>query len=154
MDMFLLLERFVPKYKVNAENGCWEWIGAIDRGGYGAINFEGKVRKAHRLSHELFKGPIPEDLHICHKCDNRKCVNPEHLFPGTRFDNMQDCVQKGRLHPGWTPGMKNGSSKLTDNDVRAIRADNRTLLEIGKTFNITEANASMIKLRKTWKHIA
>lgn len=153
MDTFLAVERLAGKYKVNDKTGCWEWVAAIGRDGYGAINFEGRVWKAHRLSYEVFRGPIPKDLHMCHKCDNKKCINPDHLFPGTRFDNMQDCVKKGRLNPGYVPGEKNGYSKLTEKDVRAIREDPRTLVEIGKSYGISPTYGSYIKHRKTWKHV-
>ena len=79
--------------------GCWQWIRARHKAGYGAIGWtiRGKiVRYAHRASYELFVGPIPDDVLVCHRCDNRLCINPQHLFLGTWKDNYDDMVQKGR----------------------------------------------------------
>lgn len=80
------------------DSGCWEWIGAI-RGkcGYGALKINGKTVSAHRYSYELHKGPILNGLFVCHSCDNKKCINPDHLFLGTNSDNMKDAYQKNRL---------------------------------------------------------
>lgn len=78
------------------ENGCWEFTGAL-RSGYGAIKYKGKTCATHRVSYEISNGNIPNGLLVCHKCDNRKCINPEHLFLGTYSENMQDCKNKGRI---------------------------------------------------------
>jgi len=84
-------------YVVDFDPGkCWIWYGAMDDYGYGRMDIHGKHRKAHRLSYELYKGVIPEDKVICHKCDNPSCVNPNHLFLSSQKDNMRDKIWKGR----------------------------------------------------------
>ena len=98
-----LLERFEEKYIPEPNSGCWIWLGAIstNNDGYGSIRGEGgnsaKTQNAHRVSYQLYRGYIPADMDICHHCDSPWCVNPDHLFVGTRIDNMQDASQKGRL---------------------------------------------------------
>jgi hypothetical protein len=91
--------RFIRKIKVNEETGCWEWSAAL-HGGYGWFNLGGKVRRsdyAHRLAYDLFVGPLTPGLYVCHKCDNRKCVSPEHMYLGTPKDNSHDAINRNRF---------------------------------------------------------
>ena len=97
--MSSLLERFVAM--VGPEDpgtGCWPWLGCLTGGGYGQIRNSGRYQQAHRAAWELKYGPIPEGLVVCHRCDNPRCVRPDHLFLGTATDNMRDMYSKGR-HP-------------------------------------------------------
>ena len=92
-----LKERFL--LHVDKTDSCWLWIGAKSMG-YGAFSIRAGVPKAaHRISWELFNGPIPEGMCVLHKCDVRACVNPDHLFLGTRDTNFMDAVSKGRIPP-------------------------------------------------------
>lgn len=96
------IKSFHAKYIIS-DTGCWEWIGSIGIvNGYGQLNLgKGKMANAHRFSYELYIGDIPKGMFVCHKCDNRKCCSPFHLFLGTNEDNMKDASSKGRLTKGF-----------------------------------------------------
>lgn len=98
----ILSERFFEKVALIPFHTCWEWIGAVASNGYGVIN-QGRrttgIMRAHRVSWEIHFGPVPDKLWVLHKCDNRTCVNPAHLFLGTRQDNVDDMVNKKRNVP-------------------------------------------------------
>lgn len=102
---------------VAQSEGCWEWQASVFRTGYGQFRDGGRSMRAHRVAWELVNGPIPEGLHVCHRCDNRKCVRPDHLFLGTRSDNMQDMSAKGR---GWGSRLicRAGLHRIDDNPIR------------------------------------
>lgn len=108
-------------------DGCWLWIGALTQSGYGKwpMNRTDKVRPAHRLSYTLYKGEIPTGLHVCHSCDVRCCVNPDHLFLGTHQDNMRDMTLKKRHNP--LRGSLNSFALITEAQASHIKG----LLSIG-----------------------
>lgn len=120
-----LKERLYSKIKVDPISGCWEWTGAKDKAGYGRINVGSRKDKsrhcerAHRLSYTLSVGKIPDGMEVCHKCDNPSCINPDHLFVGTRQDNVDDRERKGRNVV--KTGEESKRSKLTKKDVKNAR---------------------------------
>ena len=113
-------ERFREKYIKLSKDKCWLWTACTFRG-YGRIRDGGKFALAHRVSWEIHKGPIPEGMGVCHKCDVPGCVNPDHLFLGTQKDNMSDAREKGRL------GGVHGKKELAEKKIMELfdRARNK-----------------------------
>lgn len=112
-----VLERFWSK--VDRTKDCWNWTAALDGRGYGKFYLDGFYMIASRVSWELANGLIPKGANVCHKCDNPRCVNPEHLFIGSNKDNMQDMKTKGRHK--FRVGSANPNAKLTKQEVWAIK---------------------------------
>lgn len=130
-------------------NQCIMFTGCKNHKGYGLIHYNGKLCHAHRVSYEVFFGKIPEKTYICHTCDNRACVNPNHLFAGSHAENMADMVKKGRS----LKGEKSSSAVLTEASVIKIRSDNRSQRKIALEYGVSKTTISKIKNRETWTHI-
>lgn len=112
-----LRTRFESKYEPVPFCGCWIWTGTCGRNGYGQIargGTHGGKALAHRVAYELFVGPIPDGMHVMHKCDTVCCVNPDHLKLGTRSDNMQDMIDKRRQKKSTVTNLPLGVKKLPD----------------------------------------
>jgi hypothetical protein len=90
------LETILARTEVNHETECLEWQGTLNRGGYGLVSFENKQQSVHRLVYRLENPDMPKELHVLHRCDNRRCINIDHLFLGTNQDNVDDRMSKGR----------------------------------------------------------
>jgi HNH endonuclease/helix-turn-helix resolvase-like protein len=125
-----------PRHLPNL-GSCWLWIGAAHPRGYGHIKWQGKMRVSHRISYELAFGAFDESLWVLHRCDNPRCVNPDHLRLGNHQDNMDDMVSKGRH----SHGERHTRSKLTDAqiiDIRTRYAGKRgQLTELANEFNVS-----------------
>lgn len=145
-----LTDRFLSHVSIPENiNDCWEWMGANHGDGYGCFGINYKLYGAHRVSFELFVGPIPDGLFVCHSCDNRACVNPSHLFLGTHQDNMQDRNDKNRQQRG----ERCGTHKLTEQEIFQIREmleQGYTQQEIARMFGTSRVNISYIKTGKSW----
>lgn len=171
--------------RVQKSDGCWLWTGKPDKDGYGHLRgWHGRQIGAHRFSFELHNGEINDSgLMVCHTCDNPPCVRPDHLFLGTCFDNIQDCIRKGRnacgdrnasrLYPERRPrgdkhhwqtkpetrmvGRRNGRAKLTDAAVREIRrlwlTGRYAKTELGRMFDVTDVVIFNVINLRSWKHI-
>jgi len=147
--MQTLEERFWSK--VNKTNTCWNWIGYLDKGGYGSFWLNGKMQRAHRVSFEQHFGWSNENLVVMHKCDNPSCVRPEHLILSTQKNNIEDKVEKNRQ----AKGSKVGTSKLSESDVIDIKNLIPTLSygKIAKLYNVDRSLIYLIAKEKSWKHI-
>ena len=146
-----LRERFNEKWIPHPKRGCWVWIAAIETSGYGSIGGgNGKVVRAHRASWELHVGEVPEGLCVLHSCDNRRCVNPDHLFLGTKKDNSDDMISKGRDRKAPQRGANNGMAKLSQEDIDYIRTSHEGPVALGKKFKVHYRHIWAIRKGLRW----
>lgn len=152
---------FWPRVLIKNE-GCWEWLGAKDERGYGRLRVDGQLMLAHRHAYRICVERIPDGVLVCHRCDHPWCCNPSHLFPGTHADNLEDARSKGR----WLPnkinnfsrkrGADNSSSKLTADEVRAIRTrltQKESHHSIAKAFKVLPFTIDRIATGEIWNHV-
>lgn len=148
---------------------CWVWTGKTDKG-YGKFWVTGRNVTASRFAYERFVGPIPAGLNVCHCCDNPACVRPAHLFLGTVKDNTADAIQKGRFNPEHlkrarkATGAANCQTKLTEDQVRAIRAayargvaprsSATSLRGLALQYGVTKYAIFSVVHRLTWRHLS
>lgn len=136
---------------VETERGCWEWQGSLHRLGYGRF---GKSSFAHRGAWEAANGPVDHGLCVCHKCDNRRCVNPDHLFLGTHAENMRDMVIKGRSPR--KVGSNHNMAKLTEHDVSIIKwclDAGVQQTRLAGLYGVSKGAIGFIARGEHWKHV-
>jgi hypothetical protein len=137
------LERFWSH--VRKSDGCWEWAGSRHYKGYGRFyNRDGLSNFAHRWIYQKLNGRLPKTEQVCHRCDNRLCVNPDHLFVGTIRDNMADCAAKGRVRTGA------GEQRLNADIVRFIRRSAQSNGALAQRFGVSRYTVRDVKRRRTY----
>lgn len=143
-------DRFWEKVDIRGEDECWLWMASLHKDGYG--NFRGSL--AHIVSWKITNGDIPKGMYVCHKCDNRACANPKHLFLGTQLDNMRDMILKGRGYDH--SGENNPKAKLREKDVLEIyRLHNSGFsnADIARNYGVTKTAINYIVKGKSWHYI-
>lgn len=143
---------------------CWNWKAGLYKNGYGSFSIGGNNKYSHRVSWMIHKGLIPHGMCVLHRCDNRKCCNPSHLFLGTVRDNALDMVMKGResngslINQATRPrGERHGNAKLKEHQVREIRSlaeHGATQRSIAERAGITQSVVSRVVRREIWRHVA
>jgi len=143
---FDTIKKFWSKVNKNTDNGCWEWSGCKDRKGYGEFRIFGDNYQAHRIAYMLANGGIPSNISVCHKCDNPKCCNPDHLFAGTNRDNMIDLLLKG----------KKPDTKLNPQSVKSIREafkNGVSRAELRQKYNISATCLNSLLRGEKWAYV-
>lgn len=131
-----------------AESGCWIWMGALDRKGYGRHGAgQKRTASAHRSSYAAKFGSIPDGLAVCHRCDVPSCVNPQHLFLGTQKENVEDMARKGR----------HGKARICADQASEIKRrlrEGETHRSIAASFGLDRSTITQISQNRTWRHVA
>lgn len=132
------------------DDGCWDWTGSTNAGGYGQVSVNRRPILAHRVAWLLSHFIIPEGKWVLHRCDRRPCVNPDHLFLGTRTDNMLDMRSKGRQ----SQGTRFPQSRLTPElivSMRAMHAAGESTANIGRSMGVAQSTVSRALSGRTWR---
>ena len=140
--------RFWTKVAISA-GGCAEWTGATYPNGYGEFHCNGRNHPAHRVAWLMAGRAIPEGHYVLHRCDNRLCVEPGHLFTGTHQENMDDMAAKGRRAA--QPGALNGNARLTPEQVAEIRTNSRSHRSLGLEYGVSKTTIGRIKRGTMWQ---
>jgi hypothetical protein len=144
---------FESHVSMEPNTGCWLWIHAVNKDGYGRMRQNGREPEGiHRIAYKLYIGPIPEGKEICHICDTPACGNPLHLYAGTHSENMNDSKRRGRSSRGLSRSrlLAPYLAKLTEEQVILIRSDKNTEKEIGRRYCISRSQVGRIRRKEAW----
>lgn len=148
-----LLERFEAKVSPEPTSGCWLWTAYLMPNGYGLIGRGGSgegMEYAHRAAWMLYRGPVPAGRFVCHRCDNRACVNPDHLFLGTHADNMRDMSSKRRS----AVGSRNGQARLSPqsaSEARRMKSSGIPQAQIARALGVSPMTISRLVRGQSWR---
>lgn len=149
-----IIERLLAQRRLTSA-GCWEWTGAVRPPmGYGTITINNTSHSVHRISYEIWRGPIPRGMCACHSCDNPPCFNPAHLWLGTKGDNNRDSAAKGRAYGFRASGENNPGAVLSNAqaaNIRRLKARGMKQRDIAREFEVSEMTVSEIVNNKTYK---
>lgn len=149
-------ERFWEKVRKGGSDECWLWTASTTGFGYGKLTVSGRLVGAHCFSFVLHKGPIPDGKWVLHKCDTPACVNPQHLFAGTRRDNVEDMDRKGRRRNRVSRGEANPSARLKEVEVveikRALR-NGAAREDLAERFKVSVHLIRGIGKGRIWAHV-
>lgn len=134
-----------------SDNGCWNWKKTINSAGYGNVWFRGKLWVAHRVSFLIFRGEFNPNRMVCHTCDNRKCINPEHLFLGDAFQNCQDAIRKGRAKITVSRGEASPNAKLSWHVVGLIRKSSLGSHKLSQMLGLRRDLVVSVKNNRVWR---
>lgn len=148
MDFILRVEQVK---RVPGMGYCWEWQGAVRPNGYGVMGRNKKTYRVHRIAYALSKGIHPDNIEslVLHKCHNRKCCNPSHLYKGTHKDNAADCMNAGRF----PVGSQTKQSKLTEQQVLDIKQSTKRNKDLADFYGVSRALICDIQKGRAWRHV-
>src|SRR5262245_15589455 len=150
-------QRFWRYVERAPDDQCWLWQGSLGSTGYGQLRGNGRTTlKAHRISWQIHRGPIPPGMSVLHHCDSPPCVNPAHLFVGTQTDNMADAARKGRIPGTSSPGSTNPTAKLTEAiviEARLLNAAGVSFRELARRFAVNRKTITQAIRGERWSHV-